>query len=320
MATIGTLKGGGPQGALWGILEYLSQSNSNTNFLRSDRKFKFIDDLSILEMINILSIGISSYDFKHHVASDIPQNGYFIKNENLQTQDYPNKIYPCQRTENNKMELNHKKSHAMIFNFTKDWQFTSRTKMGEDNIDVVKETKLLGVIVNDTLSWDGNTSYLVKRANSRMRLLHKLVDFGVPQDDLTNIYVLYIRSILEQSCQVWHSSLTLENFQDLERVQKNALKIILQDDYISYSNALEISGLSTLFERRSKLCLKFAQSSLKKEELKSMFPLNPANHGIRTRFHEKFKVNKARTERLKCSAIPYMQRLLNTDDMKKRKQ
>ena len=185
---------------------------------------------------------------------------------------------------------------------------------------MVKETKLLGVIVNDTLSWDGNTSYLVKRANSRMRLLHKLVDFGVPQDDLTNIYVLYIRSILEQSCQVWHSSLTLENFQDLERVQKNALKIILQDDYISYSNALEISGLSTLFERRSKLCLKFAQSSLKKEELKSMFPLNPANHGIRTRFHEKFKVNKARTERLKCSAIPYMQRLLNTDDMKKRKQ
>ena len=88
----------------------------------------------------------------------------------------------------------------MIFNFTKDWQFTSRTKMREDNIDVVKETKLLGVIVNETLSWDGNTSYLVKRANSRMRLLHKLVDFGVPQDDLTNIYVLYIRSILEHSC------------------------------------------------------------------------------------------------------------------------
>ena len=87
--------------------------------------------------------------------------------------------------------------------------------------------KLLGVIVNDTLSWDGNTSYLVKRANSRMGLLHKLVEFGVPQDDLTNIYVLYIRSILEQSSQVWHSSLTLENFQDLERVQKNAHKIIL---------------------------------------------------------------------------------------------
>ena len=42
------LIGGGPQGALWGILEYLSQSNHNTDYVSTDRKFKFIDDLSIL--------------------------------------------------------------------------------------------------------------------------------------------------------------------------------------------------------------------------------------------------------------------------------
>ena len=71
-----------------------------------------------------------------------------------------------------------------------------------------------------------------------MRILHKLVEFSVPFVDLSTIYILYIRSVLEQSCQVWHSSLTFENLTDLERVQKNALKIILQDDYISYENAL----------------------------------------------------------------------------------
>ena len=109
----------------------------------------------------------------------------------------------------------------------------------------------------------GYTTFLVKRANARMRLLHKLVDFGVPQEDLVTIYLLYVRSILEQSCQVWHSSLTLENFQDLERVQKNALKIIFQEEYISYSNALDKAGLTSLFERRTKLCLKFAMASLK---------------------------------------------------------
>ena len=129
----------------------------------------------------------------------------------------------------------------MIFNFTHDYQFTSRTKIQDEVVEVIKETKLLGVIINDQLSWDSNTTYLVKRANSRMRLLHKLVDFGVPEDDLVNIYILYVRSILEQSCQVWHSSLTLQNFQDLECVQKNALKIILQEDYLSYSNALTIT-------------------------------------------------------------------------------
>ena len=96
------------------------------------------------------------------------------------------------------MVLNQKKSNVMIFNFTKDFQFTSRTKIENETINIVKQTKLLGVIVTDTLSWDENTSDLVKRANGRMRLLHKLVDFGIPQDDLINIYVLYGRSILDQ--------------------------------------------------------------------------------------------------------------------------
>ena len=313
-STVRKLIGGGPQGSLWGILEYLSQSNDNTDFVDNKLKFKFIDDLSILEIINLMSIGIASYQFNMHVASDIPTNGYFISNKNLKTQEYLNSI--CNWTTTNKMELNRKKSKAMIFNFTRDYQFTSRTTMDDDVIDIIKETKLLGVMVADDLSWDSNTSYLVKRANARMRLLHKLVEFGVPQADLVNIYILYVRSILEQSCQVWHSSLTLENFQDLERVQKTALKIILQEDYISYSNALEVTSLGSLFERRNQLCLKFAKSSLKHDLMKEMFPLNPQGHCMETRFKEKFKVTKSNTERHKNSAIPYMQRLLNSDHAK----
>ena len=84
-SSVRSLNGGGPQGGLWGILEYLSQSNSNTNFIENEKKFKFIDDLSVWEIINLLSIGISSYNFKQHVASDIPENGYYVLNDNLQT-------------------------------------------------------------------------------------------------------------------------------------------------------------------------------------------------------------------------------------------
>ena len=56
------LNGGGPQGALWGILEYLSLSNDNTSYISPQDKFKFIDDLTILEKINLLYIGLSSYN------------------------------------------------------------------------------------------------------------------------------------------------------------------------------------------------------------------------------------------------------------------
>ena len=72
------LNGGGPQGALWGILEYLSLSNDNTDFISSQEKFKFIDDLSILEKINLLHIGLSSFNYKSNVASEIIENGYFL--------------------------------------------------------------------------------------------------------------------------------------------------------------------------------------------------------------------------------------------------
>ena len=41
--------------------------------------------------------------------------------------------------------------------------------------------------------------------------------------------MLQIRSKIEQSAVVWHSSLTKKNKRDLERVQKSALKIILKD-------------------------------------------------------------------------------------------
>ena len=77
-------------------------------------------------------------------------------------------------------------------------------------METISETKLLGVMINDKLTWDSNTSYIGKRANGRMRMLHKLVEFNVPVEDLITIYILYIRSVLEQSCQVWHSSLTFK--------------------------------------------------------------------------------------------------------------
>ena len=73
------------------------------------------------------------------------------------------------------------------------------------------------------------------------KMLQQLVEFSVPVEDLIQILILYIRSVSEQSCQVWHSSLTFENLTDVERVQKNALKIILKG---SVNSKLKLSVLN----------------------------------------------------------------------------
>ena len=84
----------------------------------------------------------------------------------------------------NKMLVYKKKSKVMNFNFTKNFQFSSRLSIENEVLETISETKLLGVIINDKLSWVSNTSYLVKRAISRMRMLHKLVEFKVPVENL----------------------------------------------------------------------------------------------------------------------------------------
>ena len=72
-----TLSGSGPQGSTLGLLEYLSQSNDNTEDIPPDQKYKWLDDLSVLEIVNLLTVGISSYNIRAQVPNDIPShNGY----------------------------------------------------------------------------------------------------------------------------------------------------------------------------------------------------------------------------------------------------
>ena len=110
---------------------------------------------------------------------------------------------------------------------------------------------------------------------------------------------------------MWHSSLTGENKTDLERVQKTALKVIFGVKYKSYENALKILDVETLNDRRINLCLNFARKSSKHPKMKWMFPLNDKSHQMGTRRPPKYKVQHANTDRLKDSALIFMQNLLN---------
>ena len=84
--------------------------------------------------------------------------------------------------------------------------------------------------------------------------------------------------MLEQSGVLWHSSMTKENSEDLERVQKSALKIILGEKYKGYKRALNDLCIETLDERRESSCLKFAKRCTINEKASNMFPLNSKKH------------------------------------------
>ena len=69
---------------------------------------KFMDDLTILEFIQLIDVGLASHNIKAQVPSNIPQHNQVIRSEHLKTTKYINEINDW--TEKNLMKLNEKKN------------------------------------------------------------------------------------------------------------------------------------------------------------------------------------------------------------------
>ena len=81
-------------------------------------------------------------------------------------------------------------------------------KIDEETIETVPNTRLLGTIIEENLSWDLNTANVVRKANASMQLLRRVASFGASDSDMKDIYILFVRSLLEQSATDWHCSLS----------------------------------------------------------------------------------------------------------------
>ena len=85
---------------------------------------------------------------------------------------------------------------------------------------------------------------------------------------------------------------------------QDALSLILITDYYCHQ----------------RLRLRFAKNCLKNENFSKLFPLSNSRHGMKVRDPLKYKIKKANTERYKKSSVIYMQRLLNEDCKKRKKE
>ena len=84
--------------------------------------------------------------------------------------------------------LNHKKTKLMVFNEAKTKDFMPSFVMNGNELDVVEETKLLGVVITSDMKWSSNTEYIVSRANRKLWCLRRLKNRGAETVDL-NLYI-----------------------------------------------------------------------------------------------------------------------------------
>ena len=97
----------------------------------------------------------------------------------------------------------------------------------QDAIELMEETKLLGVVITSDLKWRKNTEYLPTRGYSRLWMVKRLKKLNCPVEELLATFIKQVRSIIEMACTAWHPALNYADSRALEFVQKSPLAIIL---------------------------------------------------------------------------------------------
>ena len=76
--------------------------------MERDSRFKFVDDLTTLEKINLLLVGMASHNVQNQVPNDINMKNQIIPSQHLKSQVFLNKIQEWTLTQ--KMVINEDKT------------------------------------------------------------------------------------------------------------------------------------------------------------------------------------------------------------------
>ena len=105
-----------------------------------------------------------------------------------------------------------------------------------ENISGVENQKLLGIIIDKTLSWDKQIDSVCLNISRRITLL-KILSKYVDESSLKQYYNAYILPIFDYGCMIWGQCSTY-NMNRLLKLQKRAARIILQADFMTPSKQM----------------------------------------------------------------------------------
>jgi hypothetical protein len=171
-----------------------------------------------------------------------------------------NSVLPSPITEStkwaseNNMKLNPTKTKEVRVGFSLDPGALPPITIDGHDIVVVPHAKLLGVMISKDLKWIEHVDYICKKASKRLYALRLLKRASFPAGKLVRVYTTCVRPILEFSCEVWHYSLAQYLSDEIESIQRRALRIIFPD--LKYEDALVRAGVMSLFLQRKTICEK----------------------------------------------------------------
>jgi len=268
------LRGSLPQGTWLGPLMFLGLIN---DLATSVHMVKFVDDVTLTEVIARGGVSIMQT-----ACSEL---------ESFST---------C-----NLMNINPNKTKQMVLGPASKSLTDLPLNIADREIERVHQFKLLGVIVNDQLKWDDHVNYICSKINKRLYFLKHLKRACLPVDDLLSYYRTVIRPVAEYACQVWHSSLTSCQSQQIEQLQRRAIKIIFNTNDIHIVSI--IADLEPLSDRREQFARRLFQNMQDQNNcIHHMLPPKLDDEILEKLRHAKpYRCPRAKTSRYQKSFLIY---------------
>jgi hypothetical protein len=207
------------------------------------------------------------------------------------------------------MKINVKKTKLIAISDAKTFDPVCYIKtQNEEIIESARDPiKILGFTFSGTPSVGAHVNSIVSKARRRYWVLRHLRRFGFDNQELLQVYMSLIRSVIEYCSVVYHSMLSQEMEKQLERVQSQALKIIYGFGF-SYNDLLEKTGIEKLSDRRLKAIDKFTAKCID-GKFSGWFPKAATRRSARN--PRPYVEKHARCDRLKDSPLYFMRRRLN---------
>ena len=107
----------------------------------------------------------------------------------------------------NLFQLNLEKTKELTISFCRSPEHFDLVTVDGAQIQATTSSKLLGLTINNTLTWNDYVDSLVMKAARKIYFLVQLKRARVPAEDLVTYYCVCIRSSLDYACPAFHYSL-----------------------------------------------------------------------------------------------------------------
>ena len=166
-----------------------------------------------------------------------------------------------------KLNLNSTKSEVSFFSqWPQEARWEPTITIDGSRIPYRANPKMLGVLLDCTLSFAGQAREVAKQASGKLNLLATLAhtEWGWRKRDLMKIYQTFIRSKLDYAAAAWQPWLSHSSVRELEVVQNQALRMVTGHMAKAPTDATRLeTGVPDYWTIVDRLCVKSVEKAMR---------------------------------------------------------